>query len=71
MKIAKTSMRRRIFLRNAVRVGATGAVTGAAVSSMSVIASDDESTEAGPQKTESKGYQVSQHVLDYYRTAAE
>ena len=68
-KILKTSMMRRVFLRNAVRAGAAAAVSGAAVSS--VIASDDEPTTTKPQKTESKGYQVSQHVLDYYRTAAE
>ena len=71
MKTAKTFMRRRIFLRNAVRVSTTAAVTGAAISSLNVIASDDKSTKTGPQKIESKGYHVSQHVLDYYRTAAE
>ena len=54
---------RREFIKKSAIVGAGVAAT--AVASTSVIA--DVPTTAG--KPEQKGYQLSQHVLDYYKSA--
>ena len=55
---------RREFIRKSAIVGAGVAAT--AVASTSVIA-DAGATSA--EKPEQKGYQLSQHVLDYYKSA--
>lgn len=55
---------RRHFIRTSTIVGA--GVAAAAVASTSVIA--DVSAPAS-DKAEQKGYQLTQHVLDYYKSA--
>ncbi len=55
---------RREFIKKSAIVGA--GVTATAVASTSAIA-DVGAT--GADKPEQKGYQLSQHVLDYYKSA--
>ena len=55
---------RREFIKKSTIVGATVAAT--AVASTSVVA-DVGSTST--EKPEQKGYQLTQHVLDYYKSA--
>ena len=55
---------RREFIKKSAIVGA--GVTATAVASTSAIA-DVPATRA--EKPEQKGYQLSQHVLDYYKSA--
>ncbi len=60
---------RRGFLRGLLATG-SGVAVLAATQSAAVAAVDDEprADDAGP--AESKGYHVTERVLDYYRTAA-
>lgn len=55
---------RRQFIKKSTLIGAGVAATGMA--STSVIADVDSEK---PQKPEQKGYQLTQHVLDYYKSA--
>ena len=60
--------RRRAFLQRSC-VAAGGIALGVAAGQ--AIASDRPTTvQASPNSPESKGYRVTQHVLDYYKTAA-
>ena len=52
---------RRKFLRNSLMAGAS-----AATFSSPVFAAIDEAPETPPQKD---GYQLTQHILDYYKSA--
>jgi hypothetical protein len=62
----KTNQQRRNFLRGSVAAGAGAALTAAA--GVTVANTPDEQ----PEKAKGKkaGYQLSQHVLDYYKTCA-
>lgn len=55
---------RRAFIKKSTIVGATVAAT--AVASTSVVA---DVVSASTEKPEQKGYHVTQHVLDYYKSA--
>ena len=59
-----SNQQRRDFIKKSTLVGAGVAAT--AMTSTTVIA--DVST-PGSDKPEQKGYQLSQHVLDYYKSA--
>ena len=56
---------RREFIKTGAAVGA-GAAASALLPGAAAAAVDDGREGAGKRK---KGYQLSQHVLDYYRTA--
>lgn len=60
---------RRKFLRNAAVAGAVAPVA-AAVPSMVQAQEPEVEQPAVEQKSKNKGYQVTQHVRDYYKTAA-
>lgn len=55
---------RRQFIKKSTLIGAGVAATSMA--STSAIADLDSDS---PQKPEQKGYQLTQHVLDYYKSA--
>ncbi len=55
---------RRQFIKKSTLIGAGVAATSMA--STSAIADLDDDS---PQKPEQKGYQLTQHVLDYYKSA--
>lgn len=63
----KTNQQRRNFLRGTAAAGA-GVVLTTAASGVAVADTTDNRTE----KTNGKkaGYQLSQHILDYYKTCA-
>lgn len=56
---------RRAFLKASAAAGSVAAAS-ALLPGMAVAESDEQTTTCDGKK---KGYQVSQHVLDYYRTA--
>ena len=58
------NQQRREFIKKSTIVGAGVAAT--AVASTSVIAGD---VTASTEKSAQKGYQLTQHVLDYYKSA--
>ena len=62
----QTSESRRAFLRGTVATGA-GAAVAATVPGVAVAATSDTSPEPD---TKQKGYRLTQHILDYYKTAA-
>jgi nitrous oxide reductase len=59
-----TDQTRRGFIKKSALAGA-GAVA-VATASPQVIA---QVTQAGPEKVKQKGYQVTPHVMDYYKSA--
>ena len=61
---SKARQQRRDFLKTSSLLGA-GVATGA-MTSTAVIADEVPGTES---QVEQKGYQLSQHVLDYYKSA--
>jgi hypothetical protein len=65
-KDKQTSESRRAFLRGTVATGA-GAAVAATVPGVAVAATSDTSPEPD---TKQKGYRLTQHILDYYKTAA-
>jgi len=62
----QTDQQRREFLRNSIAAGASVAIAATAPA-VAVSASD---TGAEKSVNSSAGYQLSQHVLDYYKTCA-
>lgn len=62
----QTDQQRREFLRSSVVTGA-GAMIAAAVPGVAVATTADNADQ--PNKTDA-GYQLSQHVIDYYKTCA-
>jgi len=60
----KTDQQRRKFMRDSVATGAS-VVLAAGAPAIVVAASVDGETPSAKQKA---GYQLSQHVLDYYKT---
>lgn len=58
------NQQRREFIKTSTLLGA-GLATGAMTSTVAIA--DDGATSAQP--VEQKGYQLSQHVLDYYKSA--
>jgi len=62
----QTSESRRAFLRGTVATGA-GAAIAATVPGVAVAATPDTASEPD---TKQKGYRLTQHILDYYKTAA-
>ena len=60
----QSTVSRRDFLQGAAAVGAGAAVAAA---SGSVLADTLESSE---DKTKPKGYRLTSHIIDYYKTAA-
>jgi len=62
----QTDQQRREFLRNSIAAGA-GVAIAATAPAVAVSASD---TGAEKSVNSSAGYQLSQHVLDYYKTCA-
>ena len=63
-KTQPKDQKRREFIKKSTLVGAAAAAT--AVASTGVIADVDT---ASSDKPEQKGYQLTQHVLDYYKSA--
>ncbi|MEE4375967.1 MAG: hypothetical protein V2J55_00425 [Candidatus Competibacteraceae bacterium] len=64
-KITATPVSRRHFLRTTVIAGA-GVATGAVATGTAVATTE---TPPSAQPAEKKGYHVTQHIADYYRTA--
>lgn len=62
----QTSASRRTFLRGTVATSA-GAALAASVPGVAAAASQDASLEPAAKE---KGYRLTQHILDYYKTAA-
>ena len=62
----QTDQQRRKFLRGSIATGA-GAVIATAVPAVAISNTSDSADQ--PEK-ESAGYQLSQHILDYYKTCA-
>jgi hypothetical protein len=58
---------RRDFLRGTVTTGAAAAVVTALP--QAAVAEPTEEVQAKDPKRGSKGYQVTQHVIDYYKSA--
>jgi len=65
-KDKQTSESRRAFLRGTVATGA-GAAVAATVPGVAVAATSDPVAEPDAKQ---KGYRLTQHILDYYKTAA-
>ena len=61
----QTSLSRRKFLRNAA-IG--GGVAAASVTAPGIAAAD--TVEAGDEENVREGYRLTQHILDYYKSAA-
>ena len=59
---------RRAFIGGAVTAGAGLALALAAVVPAAAISAD---IDAADEKPADKGYQLTEHVLDYYKSAAE
>ncbi|MCP5443851.1 MAG: formate dehydrogenase [Chromatiaceae bacterium] len=57
---------RRRFLSGAAAAGVGGALTAALPAATAVADAAEETL----QSTKAKGYQLTQHVLDYYKSAA-
>ncbi len=57
---------RRAFIGGAVTAGA-----GAALAALVPAAAVSADLDAADEKPENKGYQLTEHVLDYYKSAAE
>ncbi len=57
---------RRAFIGGAVTAGA-----GAALAAIVPTAAISADTDAADEKLADKGYQLTEHVLDYYKSAAE
>ena len=62
----QTSVSRRTFLRGTVATAA-GASVAAAVPGVAIAATSDMSLDPAGKD---KGYRLTQHILDYYKTAA-
>lgn len=60
----KMNKSRREFLKSTVAVGGVAGV--ASVVGLNVMASEE--TDIGPETKTTKGYEETQHVLDYYKT---
>lgn len=65
-KDKQTSEGRRAFLRGTVATGA-GAAVVATVPGVAVAATSEAAAEPDAKQ---KGYRLTQHILDYYKTAA-
>lgn len=63
----QVSQSRRMFLKDAGRAGAIGIGAAAAVGAPGVAIA--ETTAAEDQKP-AEGYRLTQHILDYYKSAA-
>jgi len=63
----QTDIGRREFLRNTMVIGGAAAV--AVVTGEAVAAPVAKPAAPEPTKTESKGYHVTEHIKEYYRTA--
>lgn len=61
-----TNLSRRIFLRGTVLTSA-GAVVATAVPGVAVASVVETEPEAGGKQ---KGYRLTRHIVDYYKTAA-
>ena len=61
----QTSLSRRKFLRNAA-IG--GGVAAASVTAPGIATAD--TVEAGDEENTREGYRLTQHILDYYKSAA-
>lgn len=61
-----TNLSRRIFLRGTVLTGA-GAAVATAVPGVAVASATDTGSEPDSKQ---KGYRLTQHITDYYKTAA-
>jgi len=59
-----SNQQRREFIKKSTLVGA-----GVAATAMTGTAAIANASPAGPEKPEQKGYQLTQHVLDYYKSA--
>lgn len=64
MKSKQVSMKRRQFLKNATKLSAGAAVV---VTSPGVIA--DAPEKEVKKEVQADGYRLTQHILDYYKTA--
>lgn len=62
----QTDKRRRKFLHDSL-AGGTGAVLAAAAPGIAIASTVDDSPAADEH---SKGYRLTQHIIDYYKTAA-
>ena len=67
-KLIDIPSKRRAFLRQSMAMAAGGAAVAAA--SGQALAVAPETAQQAPENSLRKGYQVTQHVLDYYKTAA-
>ena len=67
-KLIDIPSKRRAFLRRSVAMAAGGAAM--AVASGPTLAGAPETVQQAPENSPRKGYRVTQHVLDYYKTAA-
>lgn len=60
---------RRQFIRSSLVAG-VGAATAATLPGAAVAAPDTDTIEAERSESGQRGYRLSRHILDYYRTAA-
>lgn len=61
--------KRRAFLQKSCVAAVSGAALG--VASSHVLAASEHTVQVSPETSpEHKGYRLTQHVLDYYKTAA-
>ena len=63
----QTDQQRREFLRGSLATGAGAVIVAAAPAAVAVSGSPES---ADPSAKSGAGYQLSQHVLDYYKTCA-
>lgn len=68
MKKHKVEQTRRAFLKSALVTGGAAAVVVAARDALTAPESPSKATTAQPE-SRSKGYHVTQHIQDYYKTA--
>jgi hypothetical protein len=66
MSQGQTKLSRRNFL---LAVGAGGAVSAAAIAAKTVPQARPQPVADGDDKKKTRGYQASEHVRNYYRTA--
>lgn len=64
-KIRKPDNSRREFIKSSAIAGA-GLAAGAALPGAAMASVSDD----GPEKKKQQGYQLTQHVIDYYKSAA-
>jgi hypothetical protein len=64
-KMKDLDMNRRAFVKNSTLAGA-GIVAGTALPGAAFASATEENVEPSKQK----GYQLTQHVIDYYKSAA-